>query len=160
MGFSLLRRARRCVPVALLYLVLSQEALAVRRNIEVTKAFIGAAPRLSPETDVARRSSSRGRPAAFGARVVAMAAEGGDGKFCFGGICPSKATALAMTTLGLFTGAAQAARADDAMPPSTQVSQSAALEQRKPESEQSSRAMAVAGRAVVCAPFIDRTTES
>lgn len=119
-GFSLLRRARRCVPVALLYLVLSQEALAVRRNIEVTKAFIGAAPRLSPETDVARaRSSSR---PAFGARVVSMAAEN-DNKFCFGGVCPSKATALAMTTLGLFTGAAQAAKADDAMPP-TQVSQS------------------------------------
>lgn len=117
-GFSMLRRARRCVPVALLYLVLSQEALAVRRNIEVTKAFIGAAPRLSPETDVARARSSA-RPA-FGARVVSMAAENKDGKVCFGNVCPSKATALAVTTLGLFTGAAQAAKADDAMPP-TQV---------------------------------------
>ncbi len=120
MGFSLLRRARRGVPVALLYLVLSQEALAVRRNIEVTKAFIGAAPRLSPETDVARSRSSSSRPA-FGARVVAMAAEKGDGKFCFGGICPSKATALAMTTLGIFSAGAQAAKADDAMPAPTQV---------------------------------------
>ena len=117
---SVSRSVRRAVPAVLLYLVLSQEALAVRRNIQVTKAFIGAAPRLSPETGMARRTQQQ-QQRGFGGRVVAMAAEKGEaGKLCFGNVCPSKAVALAMTTLGLFTGAGQAARADDAVAP-TQV---------------------------------------
>jgi cell division protease FtsH len=105
---SVMRRARRCLPVALLYLVMSQEALAVRQNIQTTKAFIGSA-RLSRSTETARRSTKSN---SFGARAVTMK-EGPN----FGKVCPSKATLLGVTALGLSAAMGpQVAQAADAAP--------------------------------------------
>lgn len=101
-------------PMALIYLVISQEALAVRTNIRMTKAFIGAA-RLSRQ-DVAK--SSANKSANFGSRVTMMADKNNCG---INGICPSKAMAFAMSAIGLATGGSQAVNAQEMTAPAPQV---------------------------------------
>ena len=114
MARSIMKRLRAMAPMALIYLVISQEALAVRTNIRMTKAFIGAA-RLTRQ-DVAKTSS---KTSTFGSRVTMMATPE---KNCItDGVCPSKAMAFAMSAIGLVTGGSQVAKADDMAPPAPQV---------------------------------------
>ena len=98
-------------PMALIYLVISQEALAVRSTIRTTKAFIGAA-RLTRQ-DVAKTSTNKS--ANFGSRVTMMAEKNN----C--GICPSKAMAFAMSAIGL-VGGSQVAGAQEMTAPAPAVS--------------------------------------
>lgn len=114
-----MRKLRAYLPVALCYLLLSQEALAVRTNIRATKAFIGSA-RIARQ-DVSRRTNDP--QAAFGSRVVTMMAapEQQNKKNSLGSICPSKLTALGVSGFSLLTGATQAAKADVDVAPPVQV---------------------------------------
>lgn len=109
---TVMRQARRMMPVALLYLVMSQEALAVHRNIQLTTAFIKA-PTLPRNGGMTRWTQPKA------VRGLSMA-----NSDCSTGLCPSKLMALAVTGFGLLS-AASPVKADDVAP--VQVSRCSAI---------------------------------
>jgi hypothetical protein len=112
MGFNIasaLRATRRAAPMLFLYLVLSQEALAVHANIRLTAAF-QQAPRLTRQTTVQRRAQ---RP-----MWLTMSGAGP----CKD-LCPSKVLAAGVTGFSLLSSVAQIANAADEMVAPKQVRQ-------------------------------------